>query len=113
MFLKPKKNKQIDVAEQFFYQHDLYNRKVSLLKIEFVQGKKLSDKSVALYKKINEHLCVLDLDSYKFFIDTTFQLLDSSKIYYTHEIFDNKIATIKLMREQYKTLILILKIDIK
>ncbi len=104
LFENQKKINIIDADGQFFYQHDLYNRKVSLLNIEFVQGKKLSDKSVALYKKINEHLCVLDLDSYKFFIDTTFQLLDSSKIYYTHEIFDNKIATIKLMREQYKNL---------
>lgn len=104
LFENDKKSNLVDADGKFFYQHDLYNWKISFLNIEFVQGKKLSDKSLTLNEKINQLLGILDLESYKFFIDTTFELLDKAKIYYSHEIFDNKIETLKLMREQYKKL---------
>lgn len=94
----------ISADGSFFFQHDLYNWKISLLNIAFAQTKKLSEKSLDIYEKINHILNTLDIDTYKFFIDTTFQLIDMANICYSHEIFDNKMGALKLMRKQYKKL---------
>jgi hypothetical protein len=104
LFEKQKNLNIVEADGSFFYQHDLYNWKVSMLNISFIKGKKLSEKSLSLYTNIDKLLNFLNLDTYKFFVDTTFELMDMAKITYSHEIFDNKITTLKLMREQYKKL---------